>query len=96
MTGEKSPSPRPPPATRPALPSVGTKDDWWPTYRVAVGHAEDRDHLAGVAHGEEGAVVGIRQVSHRALGLQELALVLQRGAQDGVQADVPVLQGAGQ
>ena len=39
--------------------------------------------------------MGICHVSHRALGLQELALVLLCGAQDGVQADVPVLQGTG-
>ena len=39
-----------------------------PTHRVAVGNAEDRDHFAGVAHGEEGAVVGKRQVGHGALG----------------------------
>lgn len=63
-----------------------------PTHRVAVSNAEDRDYFAGIAHGEEGAVVGIRHVGHGALGLQELALVPQRGAQDGVQADIPVLQ----
>lgn len=36
--------------------------------------------------------MGICHIGHGALGLQELALVLQRGAQDGVQADISVLQ----
>ena len=74
-----------------ALPGVG-QGGGPTTHRVAVSNAEDRDHFAGIAHGEEGAIVGKCQVGHGALGLQELALVLQRGAQDGVEADIPVLR----
>lgn len=62
------------------------------TYRVAIGHAKHRDDLAGITHSKEGAIVGIGHIRHRALGLQELALVLQRGAQDAVHTDIAVLQ----
>lgn len=63
------------------------------THRIAIDNAEDCDHLAGVAYCEEGAVMGVRHIRHGALGLQELVLGLQCGAQDGVQADIPILQG---
>lgn len=64
----------------------------WPTYRVAIGNTEHSDHLAGITHGEEGAIMGVGHVCHRALGLQELALVLQRVAQDRVHTDIAILQ----
>lgn len=63
-----------------------------PTHRVAVSNAEHCDHLAGVTHREEGAIVGVGHIGHGALRLQELALILQCGAQDGVQADVTILR----
>src|SRR3712207_7109572 len=53
---ERNFGPRPPSA----LPSMGTEGSP-PTYRVAVSNAEDCDHFAGITHGEEGTIVGIRQ-----------------------------------
>lgn len=63
-----------------------------PTHRVVVGDIEHSDHLASVAHSKEGAVMGKGHIRHGALGLQDLALILERRPQDGVDSDVAVLQ----